>query len=107
MNKLTRFDSAEYLETEEDITAYLDAIIQESDDPAVLIRALGVIARARNFSELARKTGVSREGLYKALSEDGNPSFATILKMIAAFGLQIKFVPATPLKLKKATKIKL
>lgn len=107
MNKLTRFDSAEYLETEEDITAYLDAIIQESDDPAVLIRALGVIAKARNFSELARKTGVSREGLYKALSEDGNPSFATILKMITAFGLQIKFVPATPLKLKNSIKVKL
>lgn len=98
MNKLTHYDSAEYLETEEDITAYLDAVIQESNDPAMLIHALGVVARARNFSQLARDTGISREGLYKALSENGNPSFANIIKMIAAFGLQIKFVPSVPKK---------
>lgn len=98
MNKLTHFDSADYLETEEDMTAYLDAVVQESNDPAMLIHALGVVARARNFSQLARNTGITREGLYKALSENGNPSFVTIVKMIAALGLQIKFVPATSRK---------
>jgi probable addiction module antidote protein len=95
MNKITRYDSAEYLETEEDIAAYLDAVVQESNDPTMLIHALGVVARARNFSQLARDTGISREGLYKALSDNGNPSFATIVKMVAAFGFHIKFVPST------------
>ncbi len=92
MNKLTHYDSADYLETEEDIAAYLDAVMEESgDDPAVIMRALGVIARARNFSQLARDADISREGLYKALSEDGNPSFITVAKIAMALGLHIKF----------------
>lgn len=101
MNKITHYDSADYLETEEDIAAYLDALVQESNDPAMLIRALGVVARARNFSQLARDTGITREGLYKALSDNGNPSFVTIVKMMTAFGLQIKFVPAKHVKMMK------
>lgn len=77
MNKLTRYDSADYIETEEDIASYLDAVMQESgDDPAMVIHALGVVARARNFSKLARESGITCEGLYKALSDNGNPSFA-------------------------------
>lgn len=102
MNKLSRYDSADYLETEEDIAAYLDAVMKEGcDDPAFMIHALGVVARAQNFSQLARDTGISREGLYKALSDNGNPSFATIAKMVSALGLHIKFVPSTPLKVLK------
>lgn len=92
MNKFTHYDSADYLETEEDIVSYLDAIMLEGgDDPAFIIHALGVVARARNFSQLARDAGVTREGLYKALSENGNPSFATVAKIVNALGLHIKF----------------
>lgn len=93
--KLTRWDSAEYLKTDEDIQAYLDAVLEESnDDPALIVHALGVIARARNMSQLAREAGLSREGLYKALSTEGNPTFATVAKIAKALGLQIKFESA-------------
>jgi probable addiction module antidote protein len=93
--KLSRWDSAEYLKTEEDIQAYLEAVLEEGgDDPAYIIHALGVIARAKNMSQLAREAGISREGLYKALSEDGNPTFATVAKIAKALGLHIKFQTA-------------
>lgn len=93
--KLTRYDTAEHLKTDEDIQAYLDAVLEEGgDDPAYIIHALGIIARAKNMSQLARDTGLSREGLYKALSEEGNPTFATVSKVAKALGLQIKFQPA-------------
>lgn len=92
---LTRWDSAKYLENEDDVQAYLDAVLAEaSDDPAYLMHALGVIARAKNMSQLARDTGMSREGLYKALSGDGNPTFATVTKIAKALGLQIRFETA-------------
>ncbi len=88
----SRFDAADYLTTEADIVAYLDAVMEESgDDPAMIARALGTIARARNMSQLARDAGITREGLYKALSEDGNPSFATIVKVAHALGLRLTF----------------
>jgi probable addiction module antidote protein len=88
----TPWDSAEYLKTERDIAAYLDACVEEAgDDPAFLAHALGVVARARNMSQLARDTGLTREGLYKALAADGNPSFATVLKVANALGLKISF----------------
>jgi probable addiction module antidote protein len=86
----TRWDSAEYLKTEEDIQAYLEACVEESDgDPALIIHAFNVIARARNMSQLARDTGLSREGLYKALSPGGNPSFDTISKVAKALGFKL------------------
>jgi probable addiction module antidote protein len=86
----TRWDSAEFLKTKEDIQLYLEACIEEAgDDPAFIVHALGVIARARNMSQLARDTGLTREGLYKALSPDGNPTFATVAKVAKALGLQI------------------
>lgn len=91
----SRFDAADYLETEADIAAYLEAAIEEAgDDPAVIARALGVVARARNLSQLARDVGMSREGLYKALSGEGNPSFATVMKVAHALGLRMSFRPA-------------
>ena len=86
------FDAADYLRTPTDAAVYLEAVLEEAgDDPALVARALGTIARSGNLSELARKTGMSREGLYKALAGDGNPSFATISKVAHALGLRIEF----------------
>ncbi|NMM02027.1 putative addiction module antidote protein [Paraburkholderia sp. RP-4-7] len=93
--KTRQWDSAEHLKTETDMAEYFEACLLEgSDDPAFLAHALGVIARARGMAQLARDTGISREGLYKALSEDGNPSFATIIKVIRALGLELHAAPA-------------
>lgn len=90
--EFSAFDAAHYLRTPTDIAAYLEATLEESgDDPAVIARALGTVARSGNLSALARKTGMSREGLYKALTADGNPSFATISKVARALGLRIEF----------------
>lgn len=86
------YDTADYLKSTEDIALYLEAAIEEAgDDPAFIAHVLGTIARSGNLSELARKVGMSREGLYKALSAEGNPSFATIMKVARALGLRIEF----------------
>ena len=86
------YDSAEYLNSLEDIAYYLEAALEEAgDDPAFITQSIGVIARSQNFSELARKVDMSREGLYKALSNNGNPSFATIYKVARALGLKLEF----------------
>lgn len=86
------YDSADYLTSIEEIAYYLEAVLEEAgDDPAFIAQALGTIARSRNMSELARKVGMSREGLYKALSAEGNPSFATIFKVTEALGLKLEF----------------
>ena len=72
------------------MAAYLEACLQEAgDDAAFIAKALGNIARARGMSQLARDTGLGRESLYKALSGEGNPSFATILKVINALGVKL------------------
>lgn len=95
----SKFDAAEYLKTEEDIAAYMNAVMQEGeDDAAYLAHALGVVARAKNMSEIARKASVSREGLYKALSKEGNPTFQTIVRVSNALGLKVSFEPATVVK---------
>ena len=91
--KTTLWDSAEYLKSEADMSAYLDACFEEAgDDPAFLTHALGVVARARNMSQLARDSGLTREGLYKALSSEGNPSFGTVLKVADAMGYRFALV---------------
>ena len=90
--KFSRYDTADYLETEEDILHYLEAC-QEDGDPALIAAALGDIARARNMTELAKKVGLTRAGLYKALSPEGNPSFATVARVARALGLRITFQP--------------
>ena len=91
----SRYDASDYLKSEADIAAYLDAVMEEGgDDPAFVAMALGDVARARNMSQLARDTGISREGLSKALSGDGNPTLATILKVSKALGLKLSFQPA-------------
>ncbi|HTR23737.1 MAG TPA: addiction module antidote protein [Terriglobales bacterium] len=82
------FDAARYLSSDQDIAAYLDAVLEDGD-PKVIGRALGDIARAKGMTNIARATGMSRESLYKALSPDGNPEMATFLKVIRAFGLQL------------------
>jgi probable addiction module antidote protein len=88
--KFSRWDSADYLKTEEDIDLYFEACVAEDPGDGSLIRnALGTIARARGMSQLARDTGLAREGLYKALSPDGNPEFATVMKVIKALGLKL------------------
>ncbi len=88
--KTTRWDTAEHLQSDEDIKLYLEACFEEAgDDPAFILHALGVIARAKNMSQLARDTGITREGLYKAFSTEGNPTFATVTKVAKALGLQI------------------
>lgn len=90
----TRWDSAAHLKTDEDMQLYLEACIEEAeDDPALIIHALGVVARAKNMSQLSRETGLSREGLYKALSVDGNPTFATIAKVTKALGFKLTIQP--------------
>ncbi len=85
------FDPADYLGSFEDVVTYLEAVIDDDDDPAVITQALGAIARSRNLSEIARRAGMSREGLYKALSANGNPSFATVVKVSKALGLRVHF----------------
>lgn len=82
------YDTAEYLKTDDDMAAYLDAALQDGD-PALVAAALGDIARAKGMAQLARDTGLARESLYKALSAEGNPEFATVLKVIRALGLTL------------------
>ncbi len=86
--KTKRYDAAEYLKTTEDMAAYLEAALEDGE-PAVVVQALGVIARARGMSQIARDTGLRRESLYKALSPEGNPEFATVLKVMRALGLKL------------------
>jgi probable addiction module antidote protein len=89
--KHARFDAAYYLEDLDDVATYLEIALQESaEDPSAVPRALGVIARSQNMSELARRVGMSRDGLYKALSADGNPTWSTILKVTNALGLRFE-----------------
>lgn len=88
--KLTKWDAVEHLGNEEDMTLYLEACFEEDPGDGSLIRAaLGDIARARGMAQLARDTGLTREGLYKALSKDGNPEFSTVVKVIRALGLRL------------------
>lgn len=88
--KLSKWDSAQHLKTDEDIVMYLEACLDEAgDDAAFIAKALGTIARAKGMSQLARDTGLGRESLYKALSGEGNPSFSTILKVTRALGIRL------------------
>ncbi|MBL4901285.1 MAG: putative addiction module antidote protein [Desulfocapsa sp.] len=90
----TRWNSAEHLKTEEDIQFYLEACMEDAgDDPSFIIHALSVVAKARNMSQLARDTGLSREGIYKALSPEGNPTFATVSKVAKALGFNLTIQP--------------
>ena len=90
-----RYDSADYLKTEEDVAAYLEAVMEEGgDDPSYIARTLGVVARARNMTALAQEVGMSRVGLNKTLSGEGNPTLSTVLKVAKALGLKVSIQPA-------------
>ena len=87
----TKWDAAEYLRTAEDAQLYVQACADEDPGDGSLIRAaLNDVARAGNMSGIAREAGMTREGLYKALSADGNPSFATVLRITRALGMQLR-----------------
>jgi len=88
--KFSKWDGADYLETVEDMAMYFEACIEEDPgDGSVIRAALGDISRAKGMSRLAQETGISREGLYKALSANGNPEFSTVMKVIKALGLKL------------------
>jgi probable addiction module antidote protein len=86
----SRWDAADCLKTEKDMALYFEACLADDPGDGTLVRAaLGDIARARGMSQLARDTGLSREGLYQALSAKGNPEFSTVMKVIKALGLRL------------------
>jgi probable addiction module antidote protein len=88
--KTLSYDVSEQLRTPEEMAAYLDAwLVEAPDDAPGIARALGDIARAKGMTQVARDAGLSRESLYKALGENGNPSFVTVLKVARALGLQL------------------
>ena len=87
----TRWDVADHLQSKEDVRLYLEACAEEDPGDGSLIRAaLNDIARAQNMSRLAREIGMTREGLYKALSDNGNPSFTTVMRLTRALGMQLR-----------------
>lgn len=100
----TPFDAADYLKGKDDLLGWLNLCAEEDgDDPRFLVDAIGVAARAHgNMSALSRATGITREGIYKALGESGNPSFATVIKLLNAIGFGIAFVPLKKKPAKKA-----
>jgi probable addiction module antidote protein len=88
--KFSRYDTADYLKSEEDMIDYLEAVMEEAgDDPALIAAALGSIARAHGMVQLAKDTGLTREGLYKALSPEGNPNLGTVMKVMRALGMRL------------------
>jgi len=91
--KTTRFDAAEYLDTEERQVAYIAAAL-ESGDADFVRDALGLVARVRGMGEIAKKAGLNRESLYKALGETGNPEFGTVMRIVRALGLTLSARPA-------------
>jgi probable addiction module antidote protein len=90
--KTTRFDAADYLDSEQRQTAYIAAALEAGD--ADFVRdALGVVARARGMGEIAKNAGLNRESLYKALGATGNPEFATVMRIVRALGLTLSAHP--------------
>ncbi len=87
------YDVVNYLKTRRDMQGYLDAsFIEAPEDAEGFAHALGDVARAVGMTEVAKQTGLGRESLYKSLNEDGNPSFATVMRVLAAVGLQFRVV---------------
>ncbi|MCC6154585.1 MAG: putative addiction module antidote protein [Candidatus Hydrogenedentes bacterium] len=94
-SKTSRYDVAEHLRTPDEMAAYLEACIEESEgDTAFIVKALGDIARAKGMSHVARDAGLSRESLYRALSGEHSPSFDTVIKVVSALGLKLHAEPA-------------
>jgi probable addiction module antidote protein len=102
--KFNRWDAVDYLKSDEDMALYLDACLEDDPGDGSLVRAaLNDVARAKGMSQLARDTGLTREGLYKALSASGNPEFSTVLKVIKALGITLHAAPAIRMKDKTKT----
>jgi len=93
VSELPEFDAAEYLNSDEDIAAYLTTVL-EDNDPSLLAAALGDIARARGMTQVARDSGITREALYKALRPGSEPRFDTIRRVCAALGVRLVAQPA-------------
>jgi probable addiction module antidote protein len=89
------FDASEYLESDEDIAAYLTETIH-TDDLDAVVRAIGVVAKARGMSQIAKETGLSRESLYRSLSGGAHPRFETIVDVLKAIGLRLNVEPVEP-----------
>ena len=90
--KTTKWDTSEFLDSEEKIFAYIEAAFEDGD-PDLIRTALGNVARARGMTAIAREAGVSRETLYKALSEDGDPRMSTLMGVMRALGVKLAAVP--------------
>ncbi|MDM7955123.1 addiction module antidote protein [Blastomonas sp.] len=82
------FDPAEFLESEADVVSYLN-VWMEDGSPQEIARALGDVARSKGMTEIARRTGLGRQALYNALSENGNPTLETLLAVVSALGLRL------------------
>jgi probable addiction module antidote protein len=91
----TRFDALEYLKTQEDRLAYIEAAFEDGD-PALITHALGDVARSIGMTAVAKEAGVTREALYKALSKKGDPRLSTLLGVTKALGLQLSAKPVNP-----------
>jgi probable addiction module antidote protein len=86
--KTVPWDSSAVLRSDKEIAAYIDAVLEDGD-PTLLAHALGVVARAKGMTDLAKEAGLGRESLYKSLSSDGNPSFATVIKVLSVLGVKL------------------
>ena len=100
MTRTTRFDAADYLDSEERQVACITAAL-ETGDPDFVRDALGLVARARGMGEIAKNAGLNRESLYKALGESGNPEFGTVMRVLQAMGLTLSARPATSPRARK------
>lgn len=87
--KTERWDVTEFLDSEEKVNAYIEAAFEDGD-PVIIKKALGEVARARGMSAIARDAGVTREALYKALSENGDPRLSTLTGVMKALGLKLQ-----------------
>jgi probable addiction module antidote protein len=103
MPKTTRFDAADYLDTEQRQAAYIAAALETGD--ADFVRdALGIVARARGMAETAKSAGLNRESLYRTLGKTGNPEFATVMRIVHALGLTLSARPSRPVRKSKKRK---
>ncbi|MFC7400029.1 addiction module antidote protein [Chelatococcus sp. GCM10030263] len=91
--KTTRWDVTEHLDSSEAIAEFFEAVLEEGD-PALLAAALGDVAKARGMTQISRETGLSRESLYRALSNEGNPELATVMKVMKALGVRLAALPS-------------
>jgi len=102
---LSPCDAAKYLRTPEEIATFLEAVFEDYDgDARVIVKALGTVAKAQGMPYVAKATGMSREGLYQALSGKGNPSFDTMLKVMSAVGVELRPKPKAAKRAKVRTR---